>query len=427
LNLGFAIIAINFHFMVFKWHGRGFKNYHGCDTIFIQTGQKGGTLMNRIGNWRLLLLLVLAFSLFLMPACRPEEVTPAPEPEPEPEPEPARATTVHVVGWGRTEKGYGFPLYWRDGEVADLSVCRYPKPDIGGAYPYSIFVSGSDVYAAGTGSCDYRSVATYWKNGVRTDLTSRTLHYHAKSIYVSGSDVYLAGWIETSGKSIPCYWKNGVRVELSRPTSRTSAEAYAIVVAGADVFVAGTSNLEVNMDRSVSVPCYWKNGVRTDLSVIAPERNGYGNAIYASEGNVYVAGYCVDPTWTGVPCYWLNGVRTDLSRVYVYSGWTGSIQVSGGDVYVAGATGGDACEMIPCYWKNGLRTDLSVAKPGRGGYVNSIFVLGRDVFAAGYSGNDPNVAVDPAIPCYWKNGVRTDLTTASYPEAFATAISATYK
>jgi hypothetical protein len=49
------------------------------------------------------------------------------------------------------------------------------------------------------------------------------------------------------------------------------------------------------------------------------------------------------------------------------------------------------------------------------------------VFAAGYCGNDPNVDVDPAIPCYWKNGVRTDLTVASYPEAFATSISATYK
>jgi len=383
--------------------------------------------MNRIGNWRLILSLVLVFSLFLMPACRHEEVVPKPEPKPEPQPEPARATTVHVVGWGRTEKGYGFPLYWRDGQSADLSVCHYPTPAIGGAFAYSVFVSNSDVYAAGTGSCDYRSVATYWKNGVRTDLKSRTLHYHAKSIYVSGSDVYLAGWIGTSNKSIPCYWKNGVRVELSRPASSTSAEAYAIFVAGTDVFVAGTSNLEVDMNQAVSLPCYWKNGVRTDLSVIDPGHNGYGNAIHASEGNVYVAGYCVDQTGSGVPCYWLNGVRTELSRVNVYTGWAESIQVSGGDVYVAGASESGVCEIIPCYWKNGQRTDLSVAKPGRGGYVNSIFVLGQDVFAAGYCGNDPNVAEDPAIPCYWKNGVRTDLTTASYPEAFATAISATYK
>jgi hypothetical protein len=404
----------------------GFKNIMAV-IPFLYKPDRRGMLMNRISNWRLLLSLVLVFSLFLMPACRPEEVTPAPEPEPEPEPEPARETTVHVVGSGNMENGSGFPFYWRDGQPAALSVCRYPKPNIGGAYPYSIFISGSDVYAAGTGSCDYRSVATYWKNGVRTDLKHRTQHYHAKSIHVSGSDVYLAGWIETFGKNIPCYWKNGVRVELSRPERSTSAEAYAIFVADADVFVAGTSNLEVGMNMAVSVPCYWKNGLRTDLSVIDPGYDGYGNAIYVSEGNVYVAGSVVDQTHSGVPCYWLNGVRTDLSRMYVYTGWTESIQVSGSDVYVAGATQSGSCEMIPCYWKNGQRTDLSVAKPGRGGYVNSIFVLGRDVFAAGFSGNDPNVAGDPAIPCYWKNGVRTDLAFAPYAEAYATAISATYK
>ena len=109
------------------------------------------------------------------------------------------------------------------------------------------------------------------------------------------------------------------------------------------------------------------------------------------------------------------------------TGWGNSIQVSGSDVYVGGVTANGSCVLIPCYWKNGKRTDLSMIDPALDGWVNSIFVLGRDVFAAGHNGFDPNLGAFSPIPCYWKNGVRTDLPSGTYPGAFATAIAATYK
>ena len=156
-----------------------------------------------------------------------------------------------------------------------------------------------------------------------------------------------------------------------------------------DVYVSGETNVSVNANPGIAIPCYWKNGARTDLSVIDPLREGYASAICFSADNVYVAGSVVDTEHSGVPCYWVNGTRIDLSRLCAYTGWAESIQVSGSDVYVGGATQSATTEIIPCYWKNDKRTDLSVVSPGKGGYVNSLFVLGNDVFAAGYGGLDP--------------------------------------
>jgi hypothetical protein len=373
-------------------------------------------------------VLVLALACVFCLSCQQATDTPDPEPEPEPEPEPVRETVVHVAGWSDTANGEAFPCYWKDGQLTVLSVCRLDGPIKAQAYAHSIFVSGSDVYAAGYGSCNYRYVASYWKNGKRTDLKHGSGHCHAKSIFVSGKDVYLAGCINFFNATVPCYWKNGVRTDLSRPGLKGSAEANAIFVVGSDVYVAGSSNIEVNMNMAIPVACYWKNGVRTDLSPFDPKRQAYGLSIFFSEGNVYVAGYVADLNYRAIPCYWTNGVRTELSRMdETKTGQANSIQVSEGGIYVAGQTQGEACEVIPCYWKNGTRTDLSVVSPGKGGMVNSIFVLGSDVFTAGYSGFDPNQGADFAVPCYWKNGERTDLDLGTYPGAFATGIWATYK
>lgn len=373
--------------------------------------------MNRIGNCRCMLSLVLVCSLFLTPACRPQDVAP------DPEPEPARETIIHVAGWGHAPTA-STPFYWKDGELEYPYACVSPGSLSGEGYAHSVFVAGNDVYAVGWIYCEGRR-ACYWKNGVRTDLLQPQGTSYARSIYVSGSDVYVAGWIDFGDFTIPCYWQNGVRIELSRKGA--SAMAKAIFVSGSDVYVCGETNVSVNMNPGIAIPCYWKNGARTDLSVIDSQREGYANAICFYADNVYVAGSAVDTTHSGVPCYWVNGTRIALSRLYVYTGWAESIQVSGSDVYVGGATQSLTTEIVPCYWKNDRRTDLSMVSPGKGGYVNSIFVLGNDIFAAGYGGFDPNQGADYAVPCYWKNETRVDLTTGTFPGAFASGIFVTYK
>ena len=379
-------------------------------------------------NRRWIFLFVLVSSFLLLSACQPATSTPEPEPppKPDPDPEPVRETIVHIAGWGDASNG-AFPCYWQDKQKTDLSVCLYPGPVKAEGYAHSVFVSGKNVYVAGFISCHGKRIACYWKNGARTELKHRAGSAYANSIFISEKIIYVAGRIEFQDRAIPCYWKNGVYTELSLSSPNVSAMANAIFVSGSDVYIAGTYNIEVGMNPKTEVPCYWKNGERTNLSVLDPTHDGYGNSIFVSEGNVYVAGYVVDGTNAAVPCYWLNGARTDLSRLIVYSGWANSIHVSGSDVYIGGVTQSESCELVPCYWKNGTRTDLSVVSPGKGGWVNCLFVLGSNVFAAGYSGFDPNQGADFAVPCYWKNGVRTDLKLGIYPGAFANAIYVTYK
>ncbi len=73
------------------------------------------------------------------------------------------------------------------------------------------------VYLAGyydNGDTSTYNIACYWKNGVKTDLT--TEESIATSIYIEGSDVYITGvlFYGYAGKTV-CYWKNGVRTDVA--------------------------------------------------------------------------------------------------------------------------------------------------------------------------------------------------------------------
>ena len=197
--------------------------------------------MNKIGNWRLLLSLVLVFSLFLLLACRPEEVVPPTDTGPKAE----RETVSYVAGWAYTDDG-SFPGYWKDGQWTALSVCGHPGENPW-HYAFAISISGDDVHVAGYNRCDSRLVACYWKNGVRTDLGHPAADSYASSMCVSGDDVYIAGWLDFGDYTIPCYWKNGVCTELNRLGPSRVDKAEAIVVSDGDVYIAGTVNK--NADR----------------------------------------------------------------------------------------------------------------------------------------------------------------------------------
>ncbi len=156
-----------------------------------------------------------------------------------------------------------------------------------------------------------------------------------------------------------------------------------------DVYISGyTTN-----SSGILVPCYWKNGTRTDLPVIDSTRNGEAKSIFVADGDVYVSGYSKNGTGIRIPCYWKNGVRTDLSMVDGSVDWSNafSIVVARGDVYISGETYKVGPTRVPCYWKNGVRQDL--ADPPE---VSQICVDGEDIYMAG--------TPSTGKPCYWKNG-----------------------
>jgi hypothetical protein len=366
-----------------------------------------------------LYVILFAWGLFVLTGCRMANDDTGP--------------SVYIAGivyMGKTPVT-PFPCFWKNGVKTDLSL---PKFTIGGGLGYSIYVSGDDVYIAGwikvyTGKPDlgYVSRPCFWKNGARTDLdlprkTEDGGNGLASSIFISNGDVYIAGsysetWNRVSSSSIPCIWKNGIRTDLA--TIDDPAQANSIFVSGNDVYVAGDEYLEE--PEHTFFPCYWKNGVRTDLPSAKDAETIWessAKSIFVSGNDVYAAGYIQTYSTAlhlrNIPCYWKNGLRIDLSLKTPSIGewgWATSVFVSGSDVYVAGNDYGQQIS-IPCYWKNGNRTELRVWDESHGGYASAIYVFADDVYVAGevlavYA----NYSIIH-IPCYWKNEFRADLNLA---------------
>jgi uncharacterized membrane protein len=263
--------------------------------------------------------------------------------------------------------------------------------------------------------------ACYWKDGVRTFLpheeTPGLSTSVATGIAVSGDSIYIIGEfrLQKGYYDRAFYWKNGVQTFLPVPEETTSSQARAIAVSGGSVYIAGTYR-----DDNDWTNCYWKDGVRTDLPFINTEYNGeiYEisgtiTSIAASGGSVYIAGWyyedvLINGNYIGseVPCYWKDGVRTDLPKGAFIARAT-SITVSGGSVYIAGYDGGRAL-----YWKDGERTYLTGSLTYD--YAESIAVSGGSVYVGGFSNDDSS-----RIACYWKDGIKTDLPLGSNANSIA--------
>jgi hypothetical protein len=190
------------------------------------------------------------------------------------------------------------------------------------------------------------------------------------------ADVYVAG---SYGAGIPCYWKNGVKTDLPVTGGGYRGSASKIIVDGADIYVLGYVD-----DESGNHGCYWKNGNLTLLS-----NNGYAMDFAVSNEVVYIVGsYNVpvnDPvvgtTYISKPSYWINGAKTDLSIGGYNQLEAPAIAVSDETVYIAGTySTSDDNGYHACYWINGIRTDISAADS----YVRVMAVSGGDVFMAGW-------------------------------------------
>ena len=93
-----------------------------------------------------------------------------------------------------------------------------------------------------------------------------------------------------------------------------------------------------------------------------------------------------------VACFWLNGARVDIEY-----GAAEAITVDNGDIYVAGhfTTGG--FNVGSCYWKNGVKTNLTT---NRDSQAFGIAVKNNgDGYTGGWFMNNHHYV----LPCFWKN------------------------
>jgi hypothetical protein len=279
------------------------------------------------------------------------------------------------------------------------------------AYANSIFVSGSDVYIAGTDAAPGTyGFPVYWQNNTEVKLPIISAFGSANSVYVSGGDIYVAGTDSSKG----VYWKNGSETILDNATDSGSS-ANAICVSGNDLYIAGTRGYNA---------VYWKNGNIVCLTGYnVPTQHVRVNGITVLNGDVYVVGY-VNHAGSPFPYlnYWAKGVATDLNTGYDLSspnnnfGQVCAVCTSGNDLYVAGMVE-TTNQMVnnAVYWKNGVETVLTGSTANT--FACSICIKGNDVYIAGYEYN----AGQPKYAVYWKNGVEVKLTDGSN-ETVATSI-----
>lgn len=347
----------------------------------------------------------------------------------------------------------------------------------------------ADVFLAGREGPGLTDPLVVWKNAVKTILPS-DFGGEANSMYtVSGAQVLVAGktWLDNATtRSVPCYWKDETRVDLTplNPEKGTGM-ANGIFRRSSNEFIVGTcsDSLAFANDPFHSgwtyLPCYWKNGeiellerldnfgggfaeaidgledeISNDVypcivgSSYAPSgyyepcywlpgaygtpeaakicrplsELGYGGTAtavdivlhpqfqgLASNSDIFIAGYVYDAEGLNIPCYWYNGDLEELSRISNFEhGIARAIEFAGADaatgtIYVAGDTRNEEGESIPCYWKNGVRTDLTGLNGATiTGRATAIEVSEGDVYVSG-------TIMGPSgeSPCYWKNDVIT--------------------
>jgi len=225
-----------------------------------------------------------------------------------------QGSDVYIGGESSDINGNSFATYWKNGVATML------PPRSVGSFVTSIAINGSDVYFAGGTVFDVNGhfVASYWKNGgppVALQLLNGAISSTTTGIAVNGADVYVAGnsLIDVvSGTThtiryVATYWKNGVATQLTDTTSNNFTNS--IATNGADVFVVGSTHTSA---KGNSIATYWKNNVPVQLVDASPSSGAYGIAF--NNTDVYVVSFEAMNTVSGV-IIWKNGVPSQLSNV----------------------------------------------------------------------------------------------------------------
>jgi hypothetical protein len=318
------------------------------------------------------------------------------------------------------------PCYWEGTLKTDLNL---PAGGTGhSAYAYSPVTSTlSQIYTPGTWSDGTHAHACYWKGAEVNTLTDGgDADTYATSITVSGTDVYVGGYYNTSSAPtvyIPCYWKNGGAPQPLKHSDGYTARVTGIGVTSASLVVCSGYYTNGTGD---TVACYWNNtDTRHDLNLsdnvtVAPKAMAYG--IVVANNDLWIVGHYTSDGKT-VPCCWKG------TKAYPLSLPTGA---GNADVYAISTKGSDASGYLYCagYYHDGTKNvpiywginNIENTTPTLDGYkynmsapnnydarAYAIFSSGDDLWIGGNYLNTASGS-SVSVPCYWKDGGRTNLT-----------------
>lgn len=227
---------------------------------------------------------------------------------------------VYIVGYFQDE-GSGFKLatlFWNTFGYTAMVRTSNIVGNITDSFVYGVFVftkSGATLpkgYAAGKFIAGTDSTAFYWVEGEgRKNLSSKGKS-SAQAICVQelGSNEfrYIAGHIQSNESYRACYWiDSGITIARQDIHPDGALHSYAN-----DIYVSddGTVYITGSYDTGLRrVPCYWINGVRTDIA----EMPGTARRISVVDGKVFTAGF-YQPFFSDTACYWIDDQRFDLGN-----------------------------------------------------------------------------------------------------------------
>lgn len=194
-----------------------------------------------------------------------------------------------------------------------------------------------------------------------------------EDLVIENATIYAAGYVTGAIGDTPCYWVNGIKTDLPIQDSATyTGRAFDIVSDGPDIYIAGYS-IDSIANRHAH---YWKNASRNDLSTGFSE----ARALCVWNDVLYVGG--VD---NNLPVYWTTDPATPPVTLDSPNGAIYAVFADQDGVYFSGSTNPSGSQNA-CYWnaQTGVRTDLA----GTSGTAYSIW-RGDAFFAAGVSSGSP--------------------------------------
>lgn len=219
--------------------------------------------------------------------------------------------------------------------------------------------------------------------------SENTLTITATQAAMTDYEVYVTGSYEDDKfKRWACYWKDGVRKELSLPQDFTNSHCSSITVSGSSVYMAGEFDGKA---------CYWKDNTRTDLKAPASAEEHFGevNSIAVDGNKVYVC---------GTNHYWIDNSIKEYRSDFMGK----AVAASGGLVYYAGVVdinielGGSSYRTKMAYqWKGADSEGPTQLKTpvNKDAEATCAFISGGSYYAGGVYISGENY-----LPCYWKDG-----------------------
>ena len=309
---------------------------------------------------------------------------------------------------------------------------------------WDIAVDGGTVYVTGWHYDDYwySRFPCVWEDGVRKDLALFDDEMDSgESLAISGDGRYYAGWIDVSDLGSleeACVWIDSEVYPLVVQADNDGSRVTGMVSDGSTLHMCGYT--VVDDWYNTNQANYWTANpfVGTNDGWYLPLPDGATGAVAADivlAGNdLYIAGSYTDGG-TDVICYWRNGdIRVDVATAE-YANAT-CIAVEGGTVFIGGFFGDDQWEYFACVWKSDATGDTRMEMNSGDSAVSDIAVLNGNLHAAGYvertSGfqavywflSDEDIA-QMQLETEVANPEQHVLTSASW-QTEATAIYATY-